>query len=361
MRALVCSGFGKGENLALEERPLPEPGPGDIRVRVLACGANASDWEFVTGTPAYGRIARWFMRGDVLGSDVLGVVDKLGPGCTRFQIGDRVLADTLGTFGGFAEYCVAKEAQWVPVPEAVSDIDAVALPQSGTVALTGVQGRVGPGSKVLVNGAGGGSGPLAIQLAVEAGAEVWGVDTAAKAEVMRAAGAVRTLDFETEDFAEPRRPLRPGARPLRHPVDAAGAPGARPGGPVPGRRRARAPASRRGRRHGLEPFHLAARRRPDGAAGAGCTRRVARDGCGRAPDTGDRPGRPARRSPAGLDRHGRAQDRRQTGDRALIDHGVTLIASRCGHGDWRLSRWPESFPQSGRKTWFPVTILTSNG
>ena len=202
MRALVCSGFGKGENLALEERPLPEPGPGDIRVRVLACGANASDWEFVTGTPAYGRIARWFMRGDVLGSDVLGVVDKLGPGCTRFQIGDRVLADTLGTFGGFAEYCVAKEAQWVPVPEAVSDIDAVALPQSGTVALTGVEGRVGPGSKVLVNGAGGGSGPLAIQLAVEAGAEVWGVDTAAKAEVMRAAGAVRTLELETEDFAD---------------------------------------------------------------------------------------------------------------------------------------------------------------
>lgn len=201
MRALVCSGFGKGETLSLQDRPLPEPGLGEIRVRVLACGANASDWEFVTGTPFYGRISRWFMRGDVFGSDVLGVVDKLGPGCDRFRVGDRVLADTFGSFGGFAEQCVAKEALWVPVPDGVSDVFAAALPQSGTIALSGVGGRAGPGKRVLVNGGGGGSGPLAIQLAASAGAEVWGVDTGAKAEVMREAGATRTLDFATEDFA----------------------------------------------------------------------------------------------------------------------------------------------------------------
>ena len=202
MRALVCSGFGAGENLSLQERPMPEPGDGEIRVRVLACGANASDWEFVTGTPSYARIARWFMRGrDVFGSDVLGVVDKLGPGATRFRIGDRVLADTMGTYGGYAEYCVAREALWVPVPDRVSDVIAAALPQSGTVALTAMRGRARPGKRVLVNGGGGGSGPLAIQLAVAAGAEVWGVDTGAKAEVMRAAGAVNTLDFERQDFA----------------------------------------------------------------------------------------------------------------------------------------------------------------
>ena len=202
MRALVCSGFGSGENLSLQERPVPEPAAGDIRVRVLACGANASDWEFVTGTPYYGRISRWFMRGrDVFGSDVLGVVDKLGPGCSRFRIGDRVLADTFGSFGGFAEMCVAKEALWVPVPEGVPDVFAAALPQSGTIALTAMRGRAGPGKRVLVNGGGGGSGPLAIQLAAAAGAEVWAVDTAAKAGVMREAGAVKTLDFEAEDFA----------------------------------------------------------------------------------------------------------------------------------------------------------------
>ena len=201
MRALVCSGFGSGENLSLEVRANPEPGPGEVRVRVLACGANASDWEFVTGKPYYGRMSRWFMRGrDVFGSDVLGVVDKLGPGCTKFKTGERVLADTFGTFGGFAEMCVAKEALWVPVPRGVSDVFAAALPQSGTIALSGTRGRAGPGKKVLVNGGGGGSGPLAIQLAAQTGAEVWGVDTAAKADVMREAGAVRVLDFKSEDF-----------------------------------------------------------------------------------------------------------------------------------------------------------------
>lgn len=202
MRALVCSGFGSGENLDLVARPVPEPGPGEVRVRVLACGANASDWEFVTGRPLYARLARWAYRGHgVFGSDVLGVVEALGPGCARLKLGERVLADTFGTFGGFAEFCVAKEALFVPVPAGVSDVFAAALPQSGTIALTAMRERAGPGKRVLVNGGGGGSGPLAIQLAAAAGAEVWAVDTAAKADVMREAGAVRTLDFEREDFA----------------------------------------------------------------------------------------------------------------------------------------------------------------
>ncbi|MCB1336813.1 MAG: NAD(P)-dependent alcohol dehydrogenase [Maritimibacter sp.] len=201
MRALVCTGYGNGENLTLASRPTPEPGAGEVRVRVLACGANASDWEFVTGTPLYGRISRWFLRKDVFGSDVLGEVAALGPGCGRLRLGQRVLADTFGTFGGYAEHCVAKEALWVPVPDGVSDVFAAALPQSGTIALSAMKGRAGPGKRVLVNGGGGGSGPLAIQLAAAAGAEVWAVDTAAKADVMHEAGAVRVLDFEREDFA----------------------------------------------------------------------------------------------------------------------------------------------------------------
>lgn len=205
MRALVCRGYGTGENLHLEARPTPEPGPGELRVRVEACGANASDWEFVTGRPGYARIARAFMRGrEVFGSDVVGTVDKLGPGVTGFRIGDRVMADTFGTFGGFAEFCVAKATLWVLLPDAVGDIHAAALPQSGTIALTAFSGRVRPGMRVLVNGGGGGSGPLAIQLAKAGGAEVWAVDTGAKADVMREAGADRILDFEKEDFATQR-------------------------------------------------------------------------------------------------------------------------------------------------------------
>jgi len=202
MRALVCHGFGAGDNLVLEDRPTPEPGPGEIRVKVLACGANASDWEFVTGHPAYARISRLFMRGrNVFGSDVVGIVDKLGEGVTGIEPSQRVLADTFGSFGGFAEYAVAKAGLWVPVPEGISDTLAAALPQSGAIAMDGIARRVRPGMKVLVNGGGGGSGPLAIQLAKAVGAEVWAVDTAGKAEVMAEAGADHVIDFEVDDFA----------------------------------------------------------------------------------------------------------------------------------------------------------------
>lgn len=228
MRALVCDGYGGRETLKLAALPVPEPGPGELRVRVEACGANASDWEYITGRPAYARIARAFHRGRrVFGSDVVGTVDKLGPGVAGFRLGDRVVGDTFGTFGGFAEFCVAKAALWVPVPEGMSEIHAAALPQSGAIALTAMQGRVRAGMRVLVNGGGGGSGSLAIQLAKAGGAEVWAVDTAAKAEVMREAGADRVLDFEAEDFAVQRdafdlvldlwgtRPMRAVRRTLR--------------------------------------------------------------------------------------------------------------------------------------------------
>ena len=330
MRALVCKGYGAGENLALESRPLPEPGPGEVRVRVLACGANASDWEFVTGRPFYARIARWFMRGrDVYGSDVVGVVEALGPGCGRLRTGERVLADTFGAFGGFAEFCVAKEALWVPVPAGIPDIHAAALPQSGTIALTAMKGRATPGMRVLVNGGGGGSGPLAIQLAAAAGAEVWAVDTAAKAEVMREAGAVRTLDFEAEDFAarverfdlildlygtrsmrRVRRALNPGGAYLMV------------GGPL--------------------PRVLAA------AFAAGRAGRVAGDGRGRNALPGGGRGHLARLRPRRAGRHGRTEDRRQAGDRAVgsIGAGATASAPRRP----RPSR-PAPSPASRRGRW----------
>lgn len=202
MRALVCRGYGGVETLGLEARPKPEPGKGEVRVRVTACGANASDWEFVSGVPFYGRLARMMMRKDVFGSDVVGVVEAVGPGVETFQVGQKVVGDVFGSFGGFAEFCVAKAELFVPVAAGVSDVLAAALPQSGTIATEGIRGRVGSGDRVLINGAGGGSGPLAIQLAKAAGAEVWGVDTGEKADVMVEAGADHTLDFEREDFAE---------------------------------------------------------------------------------------------------------------------------------------------------------------
>lgn len=202
MRALLCRGYGEGENLTLETMPDLVPGRGTVKVRVTACGANASDWEFVTGRPGYAKIARWMKpRRRIFGSDVVGVVTALGPGCERLAVGQRVVADTFGVFGGFADCVVAPETLWLPVPEGVSNIFAAALPQSGAIALSATKGRIRPGMKVLVNGGGGGSGPLAIQLAKAGGAEVWGVDTATKADVMLEAGADQVLDFAQEDFA----------------------------------------------------------------------------------------------------------------------------------------------------------------
>ena len=201
MHALVQHGYGGAEALSLENRPVPEPGPADIRVRVLACGANASDWEFIRGYPFYARLAGGRVKGRILGSDVCGTVDKIGPGVSGLSIGQTVLADTFGHFGGFAEFCCAPARLWRPVPQGLDPVIAAALPQSGVIALMGVADRVRPGMRVLLNGAGGGSGPLALQMAVAAGAEVTAVDNALKAPLLHRLGATRVIDYRATDFA----------------------------------------------------------------------------------------------------------------------------------------------------------------
>lgn len=192
-------GYG-ADAFRVEEVAEPPVGLGDVRVRVAACGANASDWEFATGRPFYGRLARMAMRVRVAGSDVAGVVDSLGEGVTHLAHGDRVVADTFESFGGFAALCVAKAERWVKLPDGMDFTTAAALPQSGAIALTAFDGTLTPGDKVLVNGGGGGAGPLAIQVAKRAGAEVWAVDNAAKQAVMRAAGADHVIDYRETDF-----------------------------------------------------------------------------------------------------------------------------------------------------------------
>lgn len=192
-------GYG-ADAFRVEEVAEPSVRRGDVRVRVAACGANASDWEFATGRPLYGRLARMAMRVRVAGSDVAGTVDSVGEGVTHLAPGDRVVADTFESFGGFAQFCVAKAERWVKLPDGMDFTTAAALPQSGAIALTAFDGTLTPGDKVLVNGGGGGAGPLAIQVAKRAGAEVWAVDNAAKQAVMRAAGADRVIDYRETDF-----------------------------------------------------------------------------------------------------------------------------------------------------------------
>ncbi len=124
----------------------------------------------------------------------------MGSGVNGLAPGDSVLGDIFGTFGGFADYVLAPAKLWVKRPIGLDAVMAATLPQSGTIALTGMGDRVRAGMRVLINGAGGGSGPLALQMAKAAGAEVWAVDNAGKLELLRRLGADHVIDYRAEDF-----------------------------------------------------------------------------------------------------------------------------------------------------------------
>jgi NADPH:quinone reductase-like Zn-dependent oxidoreductase len=200
MRAVVYDRYGGPEVLTTEDVPVPTPGAGQVLVQVAATSVNLSDWEGLTGSPGYARIGGLRVpRRRVLGSDIAGHVAAVGSGVTRFREGDEVYGDNLRLMGGFAEYAVAAEASLAEKPAELTFAEAAALPQSGAIALQGTA-RARPGQRVLINGAGGGSGALAIQLAKSAGAHVTGVDNAGKLEFLRAVGADRVIDYRSEDF-----------------------------------------------------------------------------------------------------------------------------------------------------------------
>jgi NADPH:quinone reductase-like Zn-dependent oxidoreductase len=184
------------------ELPRPVPKAGEVLVRIHATALNASDWELLTGEPLYGRLWGFFEpRIQVLGSDVSGTVEAVGPGVTRFVAGDEVFGDAFGCWGGFAEWASIREHMLAPKPPSMSFEQAAAIPQSGLIALQALRDRwtVQSGQRVLINGAGGGGGSFALQLAKHLGAEVTGVDSAEKLELMRALGADRVVDYARED------------------------------------------------------------------------------------------------------------------------------------------------------------------
>jgi NADPH:quinone reductase-like Zn-dependent oxidoreductase len=141
-------------------------------------------------------------RHHILGSDIAGRVEAAGRTTTKFQPGDDVFADILSSMGGFAEYVCVPERALAPMPAGMSYEEAAALPQAGAIALQGIwdKGQVQPGQKVLINGAGGGSGMYAVQLAKLYGAEVTGVDNPAKLEFIGSLGADHVIDYTRADF-----------------------------------------------------------------------------------------------------------------------------------------------------------------
>jgi NADPH:quinone reductase-like Zn-dependent oxidoreductase len=208
MKAIVFARYGRPDALLLKEVPKPEPKEYEVLIEVRASSVNSWDWEFLNGIPLINRLLYGLFKPkktkQILGADVAGIVEAVGRSVSRFQRGDEVFGDLWDNWGGFAEYACAHETALEPKPENLTFEKAAAVPQAGVLALQGLRkaGQMQPGQKVLINGAGGGVGTFAIQLAKLSGAEVTGVDASHKLNVVRSVGADHVLDYTEEDFTK---------------------------------------------------------------------------------------------------------------------------------------------------------------
>ena len=202
MKAVVQDKYGGPEELRLADIPVPEPNSAEVRVKVLACAVNLSDWEYLVGDPLYARLVGGLFRPKrpVLGSDIVGIVEKLGSETSGFQIGDRVMGDLVMTRGGFAEYACVPETEMIRVPDELENDIAACLPQAGGIALAGTE-KLSSSDTLLINGAGGGSGTMALQLAKAIGAHVTAVDNDSKIKWLKSLGADEVIDFRVQDFS----------------------------------------------------------------------------------------------------------------------------------------------------------------
>lgn len=200
MKAVVCRAYGLA-GLGLEEVEPPRAGDAEVLLRVRAAAVNALDWHLLRGTPYAARLFFGLRRPRTTrpGRDVAGVVEAVGEKVKRFAPGDAVFGTCRGAF---AESALAAETSLTALPAGVPFEQAAALPVAGLTALQGLRdaGRLQPGQRVLIHGAGGGVGTFAVQIARALGAEVTAATRAESVETMRALGAARVLDHEREDF-----------------------------------------------------------------------------------------------------------------------------------------------------------------
>ena len=205
MKAVIYERYGSPDVLRLTEIAQPVPGPGQVRVQIRAAGVNAADWHLLRADPFMARMATGLFKPKrpVLGADIAGVVESVGEGATRFKPGDAVYGDLSGCgFGGFAEYAAVPESVLSPMPSNLAFSEAAAIPMAAVTALQALRdkGGVGPGKHVLINGASGGVGTFALQIAKVLGAEVTAVCSTSKLEQARALGADHVVDYTREDF-----------------------------------------------------------------------------------------------------------------------------------------------------------------
>ncbi len=205
MKAIVYHSYGMAEVLRLEDIAKPTPKDDQVLIKVRAAALNPLDWRMMKGVPLVFRKMMKIgtptaQKGVGIGRDVAGVIEAIGNNVTQFKVGDEVF----GTCGdAVAEYVCAKEAGMVNKPAAVTFEQAAAIPVAGLTALQSLRkGKLQAGQKVLVNGAAGGVGTFAVQIAKSMGAEVTGVCSATNVEMVSSIGADKVIDYAQEDFTK---------------------------------------------------------------------------------------------------------------------------------------------------------------
>ena len=207
MKAVVQDSYGLPEVLGLREVATPSPEDDQVLIRVQAASLNIYDWHMITGTPLMARSQAGLRtpKNPIPGGNVAGVVEAVGKDITRFAPGDRVFG-FIGN-GAFAEYVCARERNLAAIPENVSFEQAAATALAGLTALQGLRdiGGLQAGERVLINGASGGVGTFAVQIAKALGASVTAVCSTTKVDTIRSIGADKVIDYTKGDFVQTER------------------------------------------------------------------------------------------------------------------------------------------------------------
>jgi NADPH:quinone reductase-like Zn-dependent oxidoreductase len=205
LKAIVYTKYGGPEVLQLKEIEKPSPKDNEVLIKVHAVSINDWDLGLLEGD-FINRLINGLLKPKrkILGSDIAGRIEAVGKDVTKFKIDDEVYGDLSGRWGGFSEYCCAFERSLVLKPAAMSFEEAAAIPQAAALAVQGLidKGKIQRGQKVLINGAGGGVGTFAVQIAKLYGVEITAVDNTGKLDMLRSMGFDHVIDYTKEDFTK---------------------------------------------------------------------------------------------------------------------------------------------------------------
>jgi len=210
MKAFIWEKYGPPETLRMAEVEKPAPDANEVLVKVLATSVNAADWHSLRGKPLFSRATLGLLRPKhrILGVDIAGQVEAVGTGVTQFKPGNEVYANLLyHGYGGFAEYVSVPVDVMALKPANLSFEEAAAVPMAAVTALQGLRhhGEIQPGQKVLINGASGGVGTFAVQIAKSYGPEVTAVTSTQNIDLVRSLGADHIVDYTVTDFVRSGR------------------------------------------------------------------------------------------------------------------------------------------------------------